>query len=252
VKSLGDDAGTASLYPAAVTVPNVRRYLELSEAADRGEVPRNKDNWLWRMCFEGYSVDMRGWAVSRLDEAGKVLEQAGPDVVSALAEGSDGKKFPRAMRVVRSRVHKAADRAEAMRWALSVARDENPEVSLYEPDIEPSPLQIVLKIGGLSVRLPPPHLALRVEEVTSIAKLRETLLGATPADVERACRDLGKFDAGLMSVPLAGLNRHARRSLGAKGSAITQDTITFFRAIWREYTARAIFLAKSIEWTRPA
>ena len=248
VKSLGDEAGTASFYPAE-TVPIVERYLELSEAARRGEVPRNKDDWLWRMRFEGLPVDIRGWAVACLVAASKAVEQAGPGVADTLAEGTEGKKFSRAMRVVRSRVHKAADRAEAIRWALSVARGENPEVSLYERDIEPSPLQIVLKISGLSVRLPPPHHALRVEEATSIAKLRETLLVATPADVERACRDLGKFDAGLISVPLAGLNRHARRSLGAKGSAITQHTITLFRAIWREYTARAIFLAKSIEWT---
>src|ERR1051325_6609275 len=49
VTSLGDDAGTASFYPEAVTVPNVKRYLKLSEAAARGEAPRNKDDWLWQM-----------------------------------------------------------------------------------------------------------------------------------------------------------------------------------------------------------
>jgi hypothetical protein len=272
VRSLGD-AGTVSNYPATA-VPVVHRYFELSEAADRGEVPRNKDDWLWRMRFEKLAVDIRGWGLQRLDEAHKLLTdpaavlakdrklQADPDAFAAalaeiqklqadpaaLAANLESRAQNRLMRIVRSRIHKIDERVEGFRWALAVVRGEKPEVSLYDRDIEPSPLTVVLKIGGLSLRLPPPDLDFRVEE-SSIARLREILREATDAHMGRALNDLAKFDTGLATIPLAGLNRHARRALAAQHATVTQDTIAFFRELWRRYDARAVFLATSIEWS---
>jgi hypothetical protein len=276
VRSLGDEDGTTSSYGmGAVAV--VERYLQFREASRRGEIPRDKDDWLWRMSFEKLSVDMRGWGLRRLDAAHMLLTdpaaalakdrklRADPEALAAavaevqkLQGDPDAfaaalvkeKRLPKKtlMRVVRARVHKLDERVEGFRWALAVARGEKPEVSLNERDIEPSPFAFVLKVGGLSLRLPPaPNF--RVEE-NSIARLREVLDGATDADMEPALNDLAKFDTHLKTIPLAGLNRHARRSLASQHASMTQDTIVFLRELWRRYDARAIFLAKSIEWSR--
>jgi len=137
-RHLGRGVGTTPcLYPPD-TISLIRRLCEL-----RGMV-RDADQWIWQLWLEGFSTDVRRWAVRRLNADLKLARGAGPDGLRQAALRAAEAKPPESLT---ARVRKPADRLALFSWVAAAVGGYEQQASIHTA--EPPIFDILLKAMGI-------------------------------------------------------------------------------------------------------
>jgi hypothetical protein len=206
--SLGRGKGSASYYP-----PGTDALLARLKGACRKI--RERDSLFWELWLDAadYPVDIRRWVLKRLDRFSAVFrDPRAPEILGAL-------KDPKAAAAIIStlpRRHPARvmlgtleDRTVATlcSWALNIAIDRDPSISLYDPQSEV--LAGLLKAAGLPRTLPPPDKEINPEMI-SLAYFRELIAEASEKEILQVrsdCRAIAVLAATIGAIDWNAVSR---------------------------------------------
>jgi hypothetical protein len=239
---LGRSAGSASYYPP-VAVPMIQRLYQLRRQN------RDVDEWLWRLWIDGFPINIRSWAHTRLARAQKAVARIKNS--KDLQIGMTGVANRRATRTdPRRPIHrrlKGSNRHSLLMWAAAVAFGIEPAKSLYDP-ASPA-FDALKKAGGLSNE-PPPDPEINPERL-SLGRLREILTRANDAELEQAREDWRSISK-LAEMAEAIDWHHTRTIIDARRTSSVQPPapIDFFLSIWHDFDVRALLLPSFIDLHR--
>jgi hypothetical protein len=186
-RSLGRGKGTTACFYPPDTVSLIRRLYELQR------LTRNVDRWVWQLWREGFSTDVRKWALKRLRGERKVVERAGPAGVAKAAlqaaktrPDSLTDKFKPVRRIL-GRIRKPADREALFSWVGAALAGYEQQASIH--NAEPPIFDIALKGMGIPRgAVPPPKVELDLDRL-SLRWFHQTLVTANHEELEQARRD---------------------------------------------------------------
>jgi hypothetical protein len=212
--------GKASYYRPE-TIAIIRRLKTLS-----GET-HSADDWLWRLWFEGFLVEMQEWATARLNAMWEKVRQAG-DLQSREAIEAHSVKL---ISMSGGRIRQAGEAVRDLADILISATLGEADAS----DFASKPFDVLLKVGGLPLggAFQPPDGELI--ELLSLHRMTEVIADATEEEMEQASRDAQAI-ARLIAAA-EGVDWHAVRL--ASESAVAKVTRTKPEpASWRARKAR--------------
>jgi hypothetical protein len=200
VVPLATGRGGAAFYPPE-TSAIIRRLQELRREA------RDRDDCLWRLWLEGYSVDTRGWAAERLEAMANRLAEASAgmpgnelgDIAAALIAVLDGR--------VRSR-ERVADLVD---WALSAGAGEPDALRSLEDTKGPPIFDTLRKAGGLPLTAAFPLPEAELIELLAPRRLAEIAAEATDEEIAQARRDYQTINR--LSAAIAAVDWNAARPI---------------------------------------
>jgi hypothetical protein len=235
----GRGAGSQSYYPA-VAVPMIQRFYELRRET------RKIDECVWRLWLEDFPIDICKWADARLalrqKELALVKNGGDPRNLVGKAPARSDARQPIYGRL------RPKEEISLLTWAMNVIAGTAPAKSLYDPA---SPAFDALKnAAGLSEEWQPPDPELSVEGL-SLSHLLDVLRGASTAEMEQARRDW-KAIAQLVEASEA-IDWHVtRKALNVQRTSSVQPPAPadFLLRLWRNFDARAVFVAALIDFRR--
>jgi hypothetical protein len=179
---LGRSGGTTPCFYPPDTVSLIQRLYELRRTV------RDADRWVWQLWLEGFSTDVRKWAIQRLRGDLKLVEDVGPDGVAEGALGAAKAKPPGRFGAVRgffNRVRKPADRLALFSWVAAAFAGYEQQASIHTA--EPPIFDIILKGMGIPrSTLAPPKVDL---DRMPVCLFHQTLVIASHHELEQARRD---------------------------------------------------------------
>jgi hypothetical protein len=176
-RSLGRGEGTTACFYPPDTVSLVRRLYELRRSV------RDADRWVWQLWLEGYSANVRKWALKSLHRARKLAEGAGPAGVAkaALQAVTARQHRSKAARGIFGRIRKSADRKSLVSWVAATFAGYEQQASIHNR--EPPIFGIALKGMGLPrSTLAPPKADI---ERLSVGWFDQTLATANHEELEQ-------------------------------------------------------------------
>jgi hypothetical protein len=180
-RSLGRGIGTTPCFYPPDTPALIHRLDEL-------RVVRDEASWVWQLWREGFSTDIRKWAVKRLCRDLKLVERVGPDGVAKAALRAARAKPPgafQAAQAVFDRVRRPADRVALLSWVAAALAGYKQQASIHTR--EPPIWNIMLRAMGIPRSIfPPPNADL---DRMSAHVLHQILASADEHELDQARRD---------------------------------------------------------------
>jgi hypothetical protein len=183
IERLGRGRGTASYYP-----PGTGALL--ARLREPGRATQDRDALIWDLWLDpaDYPVNMRRWVMNRID--GFLAALRAPEAPENLAALKDPEKaaalistLPRRhpARVILGNLKDATALATLTSWALDIADERDPAVSLYDP--QSTVLAALLKAFGFPSNFSPAPDKQINPEMMSLVYLTE-LIAKSRADME--------------------------------------------------------------------